>query len=125
MSQIREIRLSEVKLGMVFAGDVVNHAGLLLVARGQEVTTPLLERVRTFWHGFAHGALVQMIHPSPGQSDPGDAVHHRKAIRQTDHPDRATQSAMDPVRSRVTPGEGDGPRVPSLQRSLIDDLLSR
>lgn len=59
--QVREMPLAEVTIGMIFADDVVNQAGLLLIARGQEVTIPLLDRVRTYWAGFAHTEMVRMI----------------------------------------------------------------
>lgn len=71
-TRIREMRLADVTLGMVFANDVVSQAGLLLVARGQEVTLPLLERVRTYWCGFAYAAVVQMIAPSARSAPPAD-----------------------------------------------------
>lgn len=41
-----EVRLSELKLGMVFAEDVKSRSGALLIARGHEVTASLLERIQ-------------------------------------------------------------------------------
>ncbi len=58
---ITEIRLADVHLGMIFATDVVSANGLLLVARGQEVTASLLERIRHLWCGFATNLHVSMI----------------------------------------------------------------
>lgn len=46
---VREIPLSEARVGMVFATDVVAASGLLLVARGQEVTPALRERISGSW----------------------------------------------------------------------------
>jgi len=71
--EVRAMRLCDVTLGMVFADDVTNQAGLLLVARGQEVTTPLLERVRTYWYGFAYTAMVQMVLPASQHENVADA----------------------------------------------------
>jgi response regulator RpfG family c-di-GMP phosphodiesterase len=58
---VEEMRLADVRVGMIFATDVVGANGLLLVARGQEVTPSLLERVRSSWRGFAAVARVNMI----------------------------------------------------------------
>jgi CheY-like chemotaxis protein len=72
-SHVREMRLLDIALGMVFAEDVVNGAGLLLIARGQEVTMPLVERVRTYWSDDAARETVRMIvrttPPSPVRAD--------------------------------------------------------
>jgi hypothetical protein len=45
---VLEIRLRDVRVGMTFAEDVTAKTGMLLIARGQEVTPSLLERVRNF-----------------------------------------------------------------------------
>jgi response regulator RpfG family c-di-GMP phosphodiesterase len=60
-SVVDEMRLAEVRPGMIFATDVVGANGLLLVARGQEVTPSLLERVRSSWRDFAAITRVSMI----------------------------------------------------------------
>jgi response regulator RpfG family c-di-GMP phosphodiesterase len=44
----QEVMLREVKPGMVFAEDVKTMRGLLLIARGQEVTIGLMERIMNF-----------------------------------------------------------------------------
>jgi CheY-like chemotaxis protein len=44
----RPMRVVELRAGMVFASDVKAQTGLLLVARGQRATEPLLERLRNF-----------------------------------------------------------------------------
>ena len=56
-----EMRLADVQLGMIFATDVVTANGLLLVARGQEVTSSLLERIGNVWYAFATQLRVRMI----------------------------------------------------------------
>jgi response regulator RpfG family c-di-GMP phosphodiesterase len=60
-SVVREMGLVDVRVGMVFATDVVGPNGVLLVARGQEVTANLLERIWNSWHGFATNLRVNMI----------------------------------------------------------------
>lgn len=47
-SLIRELTLDEVRPGMVLAQDVTTRTGLLLLARGQEVTVGMLEKIRNF-----------------------------------------------------------------------------
>ena len=46
--EVREMFLREVQRGMVFAEDVTTRTGVVLIARGQEVTASLVERVRNF-----------------------------------------------------------------------------
>ena len=45
---LRSLTINEIAPGMIFADDVKSAKGLLLVARGQEVTPSLLERMRNF-----------------------------------------------------------------------------
>jgi response regulator RpfG family c-di-GMP phosphodiesterase len=47
--EVRELRFQEVELGMEFVDDVRAGDGTLLVARGQEVTPSLLERMQDYW----------------------------------------------------------------------------
>jgi response regulator RpfG family c-di-GMP phosphodiesterase len=58
---VEEMRLADVQAGMIFASDVVGTNGVLLVARGQEVTSSLLERIWSSWYGFAPTVRVNMI----------------------------------------------------------------
>ncbi|MBD3180560.1 MAG: response regulator [Candidatus Latescibacteria bacterium] len=44
----RSVRVNEMDIGMVFDQDVKNTGGLLLVARGQEVSFSILERLKKF-----------------------------------------------------------------------------
>jgi response regulator RpfG family c-di-GMP phosphodiesterase len=46
--QIRETKLRDIQVGMTFDEDIRSSKGVLLIARGQEVTPSLLERVRNF-----------------------------------------------------------------------------
>ncbi|MFN8546229.1 MAG: response regulator [Candidatus Binatia bacterium] len=47
-TEVRELRLRDLRPGMVFAQDVVSRAGMLLIARGQEITPGIMERLRNF-----------------------------------------------------------------------------
>ncbi len=58
---VEEMRLADVRHGMIFATDVTSPRGLLLVARGQEVTPSLYERIWNSWYGFATNLQVTMI----------------------------------------------------------------
>jgi response regulator RpfG family c-di-GMP phosphodiesterase len=55
--ELRSLTLGELRTGMLLAADVKARSGLLLVARGQRVTTPLLERLRNF------GVRVGIVEP--------------------------------------------------------------
>jgi response regulator RpfG family c-di-GMP phosphodiesterase len=60
-NEIQVIPLADVRVGMVFAGDVKSPSGLLLIARGQEVTESLFGRIRNYWQGFARSVKVSVI----------------------------------------------------------------
>jgi len=79
--EIQVISLSEVRVGMVFAGDVKSPAGLLLIARGQEVTESLFGRIRNYWQGFARSVKVSVIAAGGGadHAHGGDPGEFRKA----------------------------------------------
>ncbi|HTE47564.1 MAG TPA: HD domain-containing phosphohydrolase [Gemmatimonadaceae bacterium] len=59
--QTHEILLCDVEVGMVFVSDVLNPAGLLIIARGQDLTAVLRERVRNQWSSFAERMRVRVI----------------------------------------------------------------
>jgi len=59
--RVREMQLADVTVGMVFAADVVSANGQLLIARGQEVTSSLRERIENYWSAFATTTQVRMI----------------------------------------------------------------
>jgi hypothetical protein len=52
--------LADVSKGMRFAADVVAAGGVVLVARGQVVTSGLLDRIGSAWGSFAHTLFVRM-----------------------------------------------------------------
>lgn len=58
------LRLEQVRLGLIFAEDVVGPNGLILIGRGQEVTVALLERIQLLSTPY-RTRLVKML---PGKS---------------------------------------------------------
>ena len=56
-----ELQIRDLVIGMVFGEDLKSATGVLLVARGQEVTTGLLERLRNFPVDVANRQIVRMI----------------------------------------------------------------
>lgn len=60
-AKVHEMRLREVRAGMTFAEDVTSKAGVLLIARGQEVTQGLLDRIRNFSESIGVREPVRMI----------------------------------------------------------------
>lgn len=46
--ELRSLSLSEIESGMILAADVMSKTGLLLMAHGQLVSEPLLQRMRNF-----------------------------------------------------------------------------
>jgi len=61
---IKEVKLSELKVGMLFDEDVRMDSGTLMVARGLEVTPGMVERMRNRRGDFAK-ELVRVIIPRP------------------------------------------------------------
>ncbi|HTV60037.1 MAG TPA: HD domain-containing phosphohydrolase [Verrucomicrobiae bacterium] len=60
-TKLLELRFAQMRPGMVFAEDVRSSKGLLLIARGQEVTASLLERIQNSMADHAIREPVQMI----------------------------------------------------------------
>lgn len=56
-----ELSIREIAVGMVFDQDVRSSKGVLLIARGQEVTPGLLERVRNFSPGLGIREPLRMV----------------------------------------------------------------
>lgn len=59
----QEMRLADVRIGMVFAEDVTYSTGVLLIARGQAVTPALLTRIQNFSRGVGVREPVRMTLP--------------------------------------------------------------
>ncbi|MFZ0521320.1 MAG: HD domain-containing phosphohydrolase [Candidatus Acidiferrales bacterium] len=68
--QMLELSVREVAVGMVFGEDLKSSKGLLLIARGQEVTPTLLERMRNFSPELAIREPVRMILQSSASAQP-------------------------------------------------------
>jgi response regulator RpfG family c-di-GMP phosphodiesterase len=59
--EIRELPLAGVRPGMVLAQDVATSKGVLFLARGQEVTASMVEKLRNFSSSLARGASIRVI----------------------------------------------------------------
>jgi len=66
---VQELHLLELAVGMVFDEDVTSAKGLLLIARGQEVTPGLLERVRNFSSELGIREPIRMVLRSAAQPE--------------------------------------------------------
>ena len=60
--------LAEVIKGMRFASDVLTSGGVVLVPRGQVVTSRLVERIGSAWSSFAYGLHVRIMRPQPDEN---------------------------------------------------------
>lgn len=56
-----DLFLREVEIGMVFAEDVIAPNGVMLIARGQDVTQTLLERIQGHWAELGSNNRLRMI----------------------------------------------------------------
>lgn len=56
-----ELRLADVTIGMVFAEHVRTSTGVVLIARGQDVTPALMARIRGPWEALARRQRVRMV----------------------------------------------------------------
>lgn len=65
---IHELKLRQIEVGMIFGEDVRSSKGLLLIARGQQVTIGLHERVRNFSAELGVREPIRMI-VKPEQAD--------------------------------------------------------
>jgi hypothetical protein len=52
-----------VRVGMIFARDVVGTNGLVLIGRGQEATPSLVRRIRNFWVDLPLRQAPELIIP--------------------------------------------------------------
>jgi response regulator RpfG family c-di-GMP phosphodiesterase len=64
--QVQEIPLRAVRVGMVFAEDVRSKTGMLLVARGYEVSPSFVERARNHWEGTVREPLRILVETEKG-----------------------------------------------------------
>jgi hypothetical protein len=68
--QIRELGLADLRPGMVFVQDVRTVGGTVLIARGQEATAGLLERLRNVALNTRVKAPIRVVLPAGA----GDAL---------------------------------------------------
>ena len=71
-SEVRELPVTSLRAGMIFAQDVRNRKGALFVARGQEVTRGLVEKLKLFAPDLLGGAWIRVIveDPQAGEARP-------------------------------------------------------
>jgi response regulator RpfG family c-di-GMP phosphodiesterase len=62
-SQVRELALAKLRPGMTLAQDLRTDKNVLFIARGQEVTAGLLEKLRNFSDGFFREEPIRVILP--------------------------------------------------------------
>jgi response regulator RpfG family c-di-GMP phosphodiesterase len=80
---VRQMRLADVRAGMIFNEDLVLADGMLLVARGQEVTSALVARIWHHWYDWATTHSVRMIVPTTA----ADSAARSSSRRQWDEAD--------------------------------------
>jgi response regulator RpfG family c-di-GMP phosphodiesterase len=64
-SEVRELPVTSLRAGMVFAQDVRNRKGQLFAARGQEVTRGLMEKLKLFAPELQGGNWIRVIAEAP------------------------------------------------------------
>lgn len=67
------IMIADVRPGMIFVEDIRTTTGLLLIARGQEVTERLAERIQNFRHLIDTKQQVHVVIPTPSRTDPSNS----------------------------------------------------
>ena len=67
--EVRDCAITDLESGMILQKEVRTHTGLLVVAKGQEVTYPLLVRLRNFWQRGAIGnSVIVLAVPRPASA---------------------------------------------------------
>jgi len=67
--EVRTCRISDLECNMILQEDVRTESGLLLVAKGQKITFPLLMRIRNFWQKQSNSSSVLVHVPLGTASD--------------------------------------------------------
>jgi hypothetical protein len=75
---VSDLALRLIKFGMVFGEDVRSAKGVLLIARGQEVTPSLIERVRNFSPALEIREPVRMFGARSSLRRPTSSLAKRK-----------------------------------------------
>jgi hypothetical protein len=65
-----EVYVGDLAAGMIVDQDVIAHNGLLLLARGQEVTPPMIARLESFrdTHGVVEPFRVHALPAAPQET---------------------------------------------------------
>jgi response regulator RpfG family c-di-GMP phosphodiesterase len=74
-SEVLALRLHDVRTGMTFADDVTTRTGVLLIARGQEVTVSLLHRIRNFSDALGVREPIRMVVPRSAPAEHAARAH--------------------------------------------------
>jgi response regulator RpfG family c-di-GMP phosphodiesterase len=69
-AQVRELPVSQLRVGMVLAQDVRTDKGTLFIARGQEVSASLLAKLRNLAHGMLGNESIRVIVGGARQNTP-------------------------------------------------------
>jgi response regulator RpfG family c-di-GMP phosphodiesterase len=72
--RVHELALEELVEGMIFVEDLVSLSGIVLVARGQEVTRSLLERIHNFAQNTGVQEPLRVVLPTPAPACADEAV---------------------------------------------------
>lgn len=73
-SDVRNLPVAELRPGMILAQDVRNRKGILFVARGQEVTRGLVEKLKIFGSTLVEAEWIRVIVEAPqGEGRPGQS----------------------------------------------------
>ncbi len=79
--ELREVAVAAIRVGMVVAADIRLESGVLLVARGYEVTSGFIERLRNFSGAVKEPIRVLLRRPRAGQEAPaGGGARHPGAL---------------------------------------------
>jgi response regulator RpfG family c-di-GMP phosphodiesterase len=84
-AEVRELALKNVRRGMTFAEDVTTRGGLLLIARGQEVTEGLIERIHNFSPTLGVREPVRVFMPKPAASPGPPAASSSGGVEDVAH----------------------------------------
>lgn len=67
-TSIRECRIADLSIGMILEQDLHTSSGLLIVAKGQELTNAWIERLKGYWRRNAIGSRVLVQVPQMEES---------------------------------------------------------
>jgi hypothetical protein len=83
LMEVRSCRIADLTVDMVLQEDVRTKNGVLVVAKGQQITYPLLVRLRNFWEGRAISGsiLVHVPAEKTGQFPIAAANKHLSTVQ--------------------------------------------